>query len=65
MQLLALDMCGNVVNETRKKSRKQMRYLGKGRGGLRDALKETGIEYTLQEGEGAFYGPKIEYYLKR
>ena len=31
---------------------------------LEDALKETGIEYTLQEGEGAFYGPKIEYSLK-
>ena len=31
---------------------------------LEDALKETGIEYTIQEGEGAFYGPKIEYSLK-
>ena len=31
---------------------------------LEDALKETGIEYTLQKGEGAFYGPKIEYSLK-
>ena len=31
---------------------------------LEDALKETGIDYTLQEGEGAFYGPKIEYSLK-
>ncbi|MDC0542500.1 threonine--tRNA ligase [Methylophilaceae bacterium] len=31
---------------------------------LEDALKETRIEYTLQEGEGAFYGPKIEYSLK-
>ena len=31
---------------------------------LEGALKETGIEYTLQEGEGAFYGPKIEYSLK-
>ena len=31
---------------------------------LEDALKETGIKYTLQEGEGAFYGPKIEYSLK-
>ena len=28
------------------------------------ALKETGLDYTLQEGEGAFYGPKIEYILK-
>ena len=31
---------------------------------LEDALKETGIKYTLQKGEGAFYGPKIEYSLK-
>ena len=31
---------------------------------LEEALKETGIKYTLQEGEGAFYGPKIEYSLK-
>ena len=31
---------------------------------LENALKETRIEYTLQEGEGAFYGPKIEYSLK-
>ena len=28
------------------------------------ALKETGLDYILQEGEGAFYGPKIEYILK-
>lgn len=31
---------------------------------LEGALKETGIKYTVQEGEGAFYGPKIEYSLK-
>jgi len=31
---------------------------------LEEALKETGIKYNLQEGEGAFYGPKIEYSLK-
>ena len=30
---------------------------------LEDALKETRIEYTLQEGEGAFYGPKLDFYL--
>ena len=28
---------------------------------LEDALKETGLKYDTQEGEGAFYGPKIEY----
>ena len=31
---------------------------------LEGALKETGIKYTVQVGEGAFYGPKIEYSLK-
>jgi threonyl-tRNA synthetase len=28
------------------------------------ALKETGLDYEIQAGEGAFYGPKIEYTLK-
>jgi threonyl-tRNA synthetase len=27
---------------------------------LKDALEKTGIKYKIQEGEGAFYGPKIE-----
>jgi len=31
---------------------------------LENALKETGLEYDVQLGEGAFYGPKIEYTLK-
>jgi len=31
---------------------------------LENALKETGLEYDVQSGEGAFYGPKIEYTLK-
>ncbi len=31
---------------------------------LENALKETGLEYKIQPGEGAFYGPKIEYILK-
>jgi len=31
---------------------------------LENALKETGLEYKVQPGEGAFYGPKIEYILK-
>jgi len=28
---------------------------------LKNALEKYGIEYTVQEGEGAFYGPKIEF----
>ena len=31
---------------------------------LENALKETGLDYEIQKGEGAFYGPKIEYTLK-
>lgn len=31
---------------------------------LADSLVEHGIEYVLQPGEGAFYGPKIEFALK-
>lgn len=28
---------------------------------LKNALEKSGLSYTLQEGEGAFYGPKIEF----
>ncbi|HSH35275.1 threonine--tRNA ligase [Schnuerera sp.] len=31
---------------------------------LRDALEEKGIDYILNEGDGAFYGPKIDYHLE-
>jgi len=31
---------------------------------LEDALTETGLDFKIQPGEGAFYGPKIEYTLK-
>ena len=32
--------------------------------GLANALKHNGLEYKIQEGEGAFYGPKIEFALR-
>ena len=32
--------------------------------GLRTALDELGLEYTVNEGDGAFYGPKIDFHLK-
>jgi len=32
--------------------------------GLKQALDDSGLEYTINEGEGAFYGPKIDYHLK-
>lgn len=31
--------------------------------GLRDALDAMGIEYVVNEGDGAFYGPKIDFHL--
>ncbi len=32
--------------------------------GLREALKDRGIDYELNEGDGAFYGPKIDFQLE-
>jgi threonyl-tRNA synthetase len=31
---------------------------------LKTAVEQTGLEYTLNPGEGAFYGPKLEFVLK-
>ena len=31
---------------------------------LLKAVKEAGVEYTISKGEGAFYGPKIDFVLK-
>ncbi|HNU67719.1 MAG TPA: threonine--tRNA ligase [Myxococcota bacterium] len=33
-------------------------------GGLRDALELRGINYKLNPGDGAFYGPKIDFHVK-
>lgn len=30
---------------------------------LREAVKKTGLDWTLNTGEGAFYGPKLEFHL--
>jgi threonyl-tRNA synthetase len=35
----------------------------KAENGLRDALNQAGLEFEEEEGEGAFYGPKVEYHL--
>jgi threonyl-tRNA synthetase len=32
--------------------------------GLEDALKKAGLNYDILPGEGAFYGPKIEFHLR-
>ncbi len=37
---------------------------GKAEAGLAAALDQNGLKYDLQPGEGAFYGPKIEFTLK-
>jgi len=31
---------------------------------LEDALKERGIDFAVNEGDGAFYGPKIDFHIK-
>ncbi|WP_085902439.1 threonine--tRNA ligase [Kiloniella majae] len=36
----------------------------KAEGALREAVEEAGLEYTMNPGEGAFYGPKLEFVLK-
>lgn len=35
----------------------------KAEGSLKEAVEAAGLEYTLNPGEGAFYGPKIEFVL--
>ena len=32
--------------------------------GLKTALKVSGLDYKINEGDGAFYGPKIDFHLK-
>lgn len=32
--------------------------------GLRSALEELGMDYVVNEGDGAFYGPKIDFHLE-
>ena len=36
----------------------------KAEGALHSALKAAGLDYDMNSGDGAFYGPKIEFYLK-
>lgn len=37
---------------------------GKAINGLKNALDKAGIPYTVQEGDGAFYGPKLDFKIK-
>lgn len=32
--------------------------------GLKEALEDLGLDYAVNEGDGAFYGPKIDFHLK-
>ena len=32
--------------------------------GLRKALEDMGLDYIVNEGDGAFYGPKIDFHLR-
>ncbi|MCI5837573.1 MAG: threonine--tRNA ligase [Veillonellaceae bacterium] len=31
---------------------------------LRDAIESSGVEYRINEGDGAFYGPKLDFHIK-
>ena len=33
-------------------------------GALRDALERSGLEYQVAEGEGSFYGPKVDFHFR-
>ncbi len=33
-------------------------------GALRDALEQSGLEYRVAEGEGSFYGPKVDFHFR-
>jgi threonyl-tRNA synthetase len=33
-------------------------------GALRDALERSGLEYRVAEGEGSFYGPKVDFHFR-
>lgn len=37
---------------------------GKAEDSLKKALEKKGIKYSIKEGEGAFYGPKIDFHVK-
>ena len=36
----------------------------KAEGALEDVLKKKGMDYKINEGDGAFYGPKIDFHIK-
>lgn len=39
-------------------------YWTKATSALRQAIEKTGQEYTVAEGDGAFYGPKFDFYIE-
>ena len=44
--------------------RRRARGVGRGHEALREALEASGIPYTVAEGEGAFYAPKIDVHVR-
>ena len=32
---------------------------------LRNAIEAKGIDYVINPGDGAFYGPKLDYHIRR
>ena len=55
-----LELHGEAVDPPREVPRRG-RDLGPRRGALKQALDAAGQAYTINEGDGAFYGPKIDF----
>lgn len=51
-------------------TRPEKKYIGtlelwdKATNALREAMEEKGLEYIINEGDGAFYGPKLDFHLE-
>ena len=53
------------VRDAARGADRRRRDVGPRRGGARAALEATGMPYELKPGDGAFYGPKIDFDVRR
>ncbi len=64
MKVFGFDAVGIELSTRPEKSIGSDEDWQKATGALEDALKEKGLAYEINQGEGAFYGPKIDIKLK-
>jgi threonyl-tRNA synthetase len=64
MRKFGFDKVGIALSTRPKGSLGSDEFWNKAEQALKDALEAAGEPYTLQEGEGAFYGPKIEFHIE-